>query len=174
MAMIDLVLEEFEQEAGTTRTFLERLPEDKLSWKPHEKSMTAGQLALHIATIPGGIAEMASLDEAPAPDFEGGFPQPGSKQEILDSLDSSTAKAREILATFSDDRMAQNWKVLMPDGSEMAEMPRAWCVRAILLNHWYHHRGQFGVYLRLLGASVPSAYGPSGDEVPEWMATAAK
>lgn len=173
MQMADMVLGELDNEAQTTRKFLERLPADKLDWKPHEKSMTAGQLALHIATIPGGIAEMLSEDTAPPPDFERGFPQPDSKQEVLEALDASLAKAKEILPSFSDERMAANWKVVMPDGSTLVEMPRGGCVRAIMLNHWYHHRGQFGVYLRLLGEKVPSSYGPSGDEQPDFMDGAA-
>ena len=172
MPMIDMVLGELEQEAATTRKFLERLPEGKLDWKPHEKSMAAGQLALHIANIPGAIAQMADEDQVPPPDFENAFPHPGSKAEIMDAFESSLGTAKKLLSTFSDERLGQPWKVVADDGSTILEMPRGVCIRAILLNHLYHHRGQFGVYLRLLGAKVPSAYGPSGDELPDFMAAA--
>ena len=167
MTIAEALLAEFEHEAQTTRRFLERLPEDKLTWKPHEKSMSAGQLALHIAGTPVPVLEMAQEDEVPAPDFSQPNPQPKTVGEILEVLDQSIAKAREILPTFSDERMHSIWKV-KKDGKELMSMPRVAFLRSILLNHWYHHRGQFGVYLRLVGAKVPSSYGPSGDEMPDF------
>jgi uncharacterized damage-inducible protein DinB len=169
MSMVQAYLGELEQEAKTTKKFLDRLPEDKLTWKPHEKSMTAGQLALHIANIPGGIATMASEDEVPAPDFEKGFPQPSSKAEVLDAFETSLSTARSILPTFDDAKLGATWRIVH-EGSPLLELPRGAMLRVIMLNHLYHHRGQFGVYLRLLGAKVPSAYGPSGDEAPDFMA----
>lgn len=168
MTIADALLNEFEQESQTTRKFLERLPEAGLNWKPHEKSMTAGQLALHIATAPGGVVRMAQEDKVPAPEFGRPRPQPGSVREVLDALDQSIATVREVLPTFSDARMQETWTATK-DGKDLLSMPRASLLRSILLNHWYHHRGQFGVYLRLLGAKVPSSYGPSGDEVPDFM-----
>jgi uncharacterized damage-inducible protein DinB len=131
MALAQSMLAEFEQEAKTTRKILERLPEDKLTWRPHEKSLTAGQLAYHIAEVPEQVLRMGLEDVFSMPNM--GNPQPKSVAEVL-------------------------------------AMPRAAFYRSILLNHWYHHRGQFGVYLRLVGAKVPSSYGPSGDEMPDFMA----
>lgn len=157
------MLQEFERELPTTRKFLERLPEDRLTWKPHEKSMTAGQLALHIAQSVQGVLNLSLEDEAAPPDFSAGPPQPQSKREVLDALDASAAFVRRVLPTIDDERMRSIFRVVR-DGETMLAMPRADFLRAILLNHWYHHRGQFGVYLRLLGAKVPSSYGPSGDE----------
>ena len=163
MSIADTFLAEFEQELKTTRRFLERLPADKLAWKPHEKSLTAGQLAHHIAEAPGFIADAARVDEFEMPDFDEPFPQPGSVGAILESLDASAAKVRDALGAFDDGAMTAGWRVTK-GGSTIMEMPRMAFIRSIMLNHVYHHRGQFGVYLRLLGAKVPSAYGPSGDE----------
>lgn len=167
MTIAEMMLLEFEQEAKTTKKFLEQLPEDKLLWKPHEKSMTAGQLAMHIALAPGSVAEMARLEVRQMPDFGRPNPQPESKQEVLDAFNSSLSTVREILSKFTDEQMHATWRMTR-DGKELLAMPRVAVCRSILLNHWYHHRGQFGVYLRLLGAKVPSSYGPSGDELPEF------
>jgi uncharacterized damage-inducible protein DinB len=156
MTIAEALLAEFEQESRTTRKFLERVPEDKLDWKPHDKSMSAGQLALHIAATPGQVAQMATQDEVPAPDFNQTRPQPASLQEILDALDQSIATVKEVLPTIDDMRMQRPWRAMMGD-RELVSMPRMALCRSILLNHWYHHRGQLGVYLRLLGAKVPSS-----------------
>ncbi|MCA9255422.1 MAG: DinB family protein [Phycisphaerales bacterium] len=158
-------LHEFEHEAKTTRRFLEQLPADKLSWKPHEKSLSAGQLALHIAAAPGGIIGMAMEDEASPPNFEKAFPEATSVDEVLAAHDASVATVKQQLPTLTDERMGQMWR-MAAGGQTILEIPRAAMIRTILMNHIYHHRGQFGVYLRLMGAFVPSAYGPSGDEQP--------
>ncbi|MEZ6069656.1 MAG: DinB family protein [Pirellulales bacterium] len=168
MSMADAFLAEFDAEAQTTRRFLEQLPEDRLEWRPHEKSMTAGQLALHIATAPGAIVEMAMADVVPFPKMDKAPEQPTSLQQILDAHDASVAKVRDTLPTFSDEQMQRMWKATY-EGHDLIEMPRAGVIRTIMLNHWIHHRGQFGVYLRLVGAKVPSSYGPSGDEMPDVM-----
>ncbi len=163
----DNFLAEFQQEAKTTRKFIEQLPEGKLNWKPHEKSMTAGQLALHMAAAPAGIMKMASLDEVPMPDFNRPNPQPESLNEIMMAFDASVKTVCETLATFSDEQMNATWRMTR-EGKDLVAIPRSAVCRNFLLNHWYHHRGQFGVYLRLLGAKVPSSYGPSGDEMPDF------
>jgi uncharacterized damage-inducible protein DinB len=168
MTMAEMLLAEFEQEARTTRKFLERLPDDKLTWKPHAKSMSAGQLALHIAGTPGRVIQMAKEDEVPMPDFSLPNPQPESIEQVLKVLEESIATVKQVLPTLSDERMQAIWRVKRED-KELMAIPRAAMLRNILLNHWYHHRGQFGVYLRLLGAKVPSSYGPSGDELPDFM-----
>ncbi len=172
MSIAQSFLAEFEQEAKTTRKFLERLPEDKLTGKPHERSMSAGQLALHIAASPGRVVQMASATAAEAPNFDGAHPQPASRAEILQTLDPSLAAVREVLPTLDDNRMQATWSA-QKDGRVVLSMPRTAFLRSILLNHGYHHRGQFGVYLRLLGAKVPAAYGPSADEMPDFMVRAA-
>jgi uncharacterized damage-inducible protein DinB len=168
MTIAQTLLAEFEQESKTTRKFLERLTDDKLEWRPHPKSMTAGQLALHIAETPGNVMHLAQQDEASPPTFGQPRPQPASTKEVLSALDKSIAAVNQILPTFTDERLHQIWKLKL-DGKEVLAMPRAALMRSILLNHWYHHRGQFGVYLRLVGAKVPASYGPSGDEPPDFM-----
>ena len=168
MSIAEQFLAEFNAEAVTTRKFLERVPDDKLDWKPHPKSMTAGQLAFHMASFPGGVVKMACLDEFPMPDFNRTNPQPASTQEILTALDASISTVREVLPTLSDERMHGIWKMKSGD-KDLLSMPRFAVLRNILLNHWYQHRGQLGVYLRLLGAKVPSSYGPSGDEPPAFL-----
>lgn len=164
MRMIEGLLAELEQEAETTRRVLERIPQAHLSWRPHVKSMSLGQLALHVATVPGSVAELAALDTVPEPPA---FVQPeaATAAELVPALTASVAKAKQLLGGFDDARMAAMWR-LQSGGKEILAMPRAAVVRAIMLNHWYHHRGQLLVYLRLLDQSVPSVYGPTADENP--------
>ena len=164
------MLAEFEIQAKVTRKFLERLPEDKLTWKPHEKSMTAGQLAYHLATVPGGIARFVRNNPAQVPQsFE--FPQPSSRAEILKALDESLATVRELLPQFDDAAMHETWHLMAGD-KELAAQPRGLFVRDVMLSHWYQHRGQFSVYLRLLNVPVPASWGPSADEPPSFMQNA--
>jgi uncharacterized damage-inducible protein DinB len=164
MKMIDGLLAELEQEAQTTRRVLERIPQADLSWKPHPKSMSLGQLALHVATVPGNVAELAAVDTVPEPPA---FRQPeaGSAAELVPALEESVARARRALGSFDDMKMGAMWR-LQSGGRDILAMPRVAFVRAIMLNHWYHHRGQLLVYLRLLNQSVPSVYGPTADENP--------
>jgi uncharacterized damage-inducible protein DinB len=164
MKMIDGLLAELEQEAATTSRVLERIPQAHLSWRPHPKSMSLGQLALHVATVPGNVAELAAKDTIPNPP---NFIQPeaATAAELVPSLAASVSKAKQVLGGFDDARMGAMWR-LQRDGKEILAMPRAAVVRTIMLNHWYHHRGQLLVYLRLLNQSVPSVYGPTADENP--------
>jgi len=164
MKMIDGLLAELEQEAQTTRRVLERIPQAHLSWKPHPKSMSLGQLALHVATVPGNVAEIAAADTIPEPPS---FVQPEAvtAAELVPALTESVAKAKRALGGFDDARMGAMWR-LQSGGRDIIAMPRSAFVRAIMLNHWYHHRGQLLVYLRMLNLSVPSVYGPTADENP--------
>ena len=168
MSIAETFLAEFHQESQTTRKFLERVPQDKLTWKPHEKSMTVGQLALHIAMSQGQVIQMARSDESPPPNFGQPNPQPESVSDIINAFEESIRTVQSVLPTFSDFQMQALWR-LKADGRELMAMPRSALIRMILLNHIYHHRGQLGVYLRMLGAKVPSSYGPSGDEMPDFM-----
>ena len=164
------LLEEFETQAPITRKFLERLPEDKLTWKPHEKSMSAGQLAYHLAFVPGGAVRFVENNPVQAPKFAD-FPQPASRQEILRTLDESIATVRTVMARFDEKAMGETWR-MFADGKEVLAQPRAQFLRDIMLNHWYQHRGQFSVYLRMLGVAVPASWGPSADEFPAFVQTA--
>jgi uncharacterized damage-inducible protein DinB len=163
MKMIDGLLQELEQEAHTTKRVLERVPDEHLGWKPHQKSMTLGQLALHIALVPGGVAEAAAQPSMQRPLFP--QPSPSSASELLPTLDDSLKRARKALDGLDDSAMTATWRILDGD-REILAMPRVAFLRSIMLNHWYHHRGQLSVYLRQLNVPVPSIYGPSADENP--------
>ena len=164
MRLIDGLLAELDQEAQTTRRVLERVPEAHLSWRPHPRSMSLGQLALHIATVPGGVAELAAVDTVPQlPEFV--RTEATTVSELVPALMESVATVKRTLGGFDDARMAATWR-LQHQGRDVLAMPRVAFLRAIMLNHWYHHRGQLLVYLRLLDQPVPSVYGPSADENP--------
>jgi len=160
---INALLQELEQEAGTTRRVFECVPEAQLGWRPHPKSLTLGQLALHVATIPGVIAEMAThspFSAAPIPRL-----QPSSVAELFAALDQSVTEARKILSELDENELGSTWKLIDGDQVIMA-VPRGALLRTLMLNHWYHHRGQLTVYLRQVGSVVPAIYGPSTDENP--------
>ena len=164
MALIDGMLQELEQEAQTTRRVLERVPDNKLAWRPHEKARTLGELALHVAMVPGGVAELvASPSPAQAPTFTD--PSPKSASELIPALDQSIAKVKKVLGGMDDAALMATWR-LMQGNRELFAIPRVAMLRSVMLNHWYHHRGQLTVYLRALGVPIPSIYGPSADENP--------
>jgi uncharacterized damage-inducible protein DinB len=163
MSLAESLLMEFDQEAQTTKRVLERIPDDKLAWKPHPKSFSLGQLALHIAAGPGQIVAAAAQDAAEAPNFS--QPEAKSRQEVLETYSKSMASARATLKSMDDARLVSTWSVTR-NGKPIMEMPRIAFLRSILMNHSYHHRGQLSVYLRILDVPVPSIYGPSADENP--------
>jgi uncharacterized damage-inducible protein DinB len=163
MSITQAMLGEFEHESKTTRKFLERVPQDKLMWKPHEKSHTAGELASHIAILPEFVARFALVDASPVPNSADIFKQPATVQDVLSSHEKSSQAVREILPTLDDARLMTNWSATV-DGKPVMTIPKAMVLRVFMLNHWIQHRGQLGVYLRLVGAKVPASYGPSGDE----------
>jgi len=163
MTATEMLVQELEQEAQTTRRVLERVPGDRLTWKPHDRSMSLGQLALHIASMPGAIAEITQISPFPVPKFE--QPSATSAAELVPTLEQSVVKARSILHTLDDADLAKIWCVMDGDRQVMA-LPVGAALRALMLNHWYHHRGQLSVYLRQVGVPVPSIYGPSADENP--------
>ena len=164
MALIDGMLQELEQETQTTRRVLERVPNDQLAWRPHAKARTLGELALHVATVPGRVAEfVASPSPAQAPQFAD--PKPASAAELVPALDQSIAKAKKVLGGMDDATLMATWRMMQGD-RELLAIPRVAMLRSVMLNHWYHHRGQLTVYLRELGVPIPSIYGPSADENP--------
>ena len=164
MRIVDHFIQELDEEADATRRVLERVPGDKLDWRPHPKSMTLGQLALHVADTPGNVADLCCADEVGMPEF-GNRPQPESKAEILQTLDQGLAHAKEVVGGFDDARAMQPFRIV-EQGKELMALPKAGLMRGIMLNHWYHHRGQLTVYLRLLDVPVPAVYGASADENP--------
>jgi uncharacterized damage-inducible protein DinB len=163
MSMVEALLQELEHEAKTTRRVLERVPDDRLGWKPHDRSMSLGQLALHVAMIPGAIAEISRQSPFPVPEFK--QPSTRSAAELIPALEQSIGKASNILRGLNDAALAATWRAVDGDREVMA-LPVGALLRSIMLNHWYHHRGQLCVYLRQVGSLVPSVYGPSADENP--------
>jgi uncharacterized damage-inducible protein DinB len=165
MTMIDGMLQELQQEAVTTRRVLERVPDAHLGWRPHPKARTLGELALHVATVPGGVAQLAARPSpVPAPEF-GADPSPAIAADLVPALERSIDDAMRTLRAMDDRTLMETWRVVRGD-QELFAIPRIAFLRSIMLNHWYHHRGQLTMYLRELGVAVPSIYGPSADENP--------
>ena len=168
------LLPEFDQEMQNTRKVLERLPDEKWNWKPHEKSGTLGWLAGHVATMVDWLPttiKTEELDYAPVggPSFTP--PKIDNRQQLLAEFDKNVSAARAALEGVSDAEMTKNWK-LLAGGQEIFSLPRATCIRGMVLNHHIHHRAQLTVYLRLLNVAVPGLYGPSADEIAPNAATA--
>jgi uncharacterized damage-inducible protein DinB len=163
MPLFEDLIGELKQEAETTRRVLARVPTDHLTWKPHTKSMSLGQLAWHVATLQWGVAQFLGELDQQVPTFEQREAAP--TDDLLATLDQSTAFAIDQLSTWQDAGLREMWT--MRNGEQVVmQMPRRDMVRTVMLNHWYHHRGQLSVYLRLLEVPVPSIYGPSADERP--------
>jgi uncharacterized damage-inducible protein DinB len=163
MSRIAAIVQELENEATTTRRVLERVPSDKLAWKPHAKSMSLGELALHVAASPGVICGWASQDVTQLTGEK--MPAPTSTDEILAAHDQSVKTSKDLLGKIGDAGLDTMWSAKAGDNTLMS-MPKASLVRALVMNHWIHHRGQLSVYLRLLDVPLPSIYGPSADENP--------
>jgi uncharacterized damage-inducible protein DinB len=160
------MLPEYDQEMQNTRKVLERIPEDKWSWKPNDKSGTVGWYAWHLATLPGWTTmtiHTEQLDYAPVdgPSFQP--PKVENRTQALEIFDKECADARTALGAASDEDLMKGWK-LLAGGQEIFTMPRIACIRAFVMNHMIHHRAQLTVYYRLLGIPVPGLYGPSADE----------
>jgi uncharacterized damage-inducible protein DinB len=160
------ILPEFEQEMASTRKVLERVPEDKLDWRPHPKSNTIGWNANHLAEIPGWVAgTLAALEWDIAPPGGPAYQSPNlrTRREILELFDKNVASARQALAAVKDDEIDKTWSLLQA-GKPLNTMPRRAVIRSFVLNHLIHHRAILCVYLRLNDIPVPGMYGPSGDE----------
>jgi uncharacterized damage-inducible protein DinB len=163
MSLCEPLAAELQREAATTRRMLERVPEDKFGWKPHEKSMPLGRLAGHVAELPTLIAPALTQDEL---DFAVGSFQPFSPTsvaELLERFDGNVAAAAGLLKNQTDERMHETWRLRSRE-QVFFESPRTVVIRSMVLNHIVHHRGQLSVYLRLLGVPLPSVYGPTADE----------
>ncbi|MBA3656245.1 MAG: DinB family protein [Gemmatimonadaceae bacterium] len=164
MNIINALLAELEQEAQATERVLKVVPQAHLSWRPHPKSYSLGQLALHVATTPGNVAQLAATDTVSTPPT-GAQAEAATAAELVPTMKASIARARELLGGFDDAAMTATWR-MMVGGNEIMAMPRAALVRMVMLNHWYHHRGQLLVYLRMHNVPLPSVYGPTADENP--------
>ena len=166
MALSDALLPEFDQEMKNTRRTLERVPEDKLDWRPHEKSTTLGGLTTHLSNLPSWASfalDRDSLDIAPVGEPPLRLEQIKSVSEALEMFDQNVVAARAAIAGASDEQLQQTW-TLLHGGRTVFALPRAAVLRTVVMNHIIHHRAQLGVYLRLNDVPVPSLYGPSADE----------
>ena len=166
MRIGESMLGEFDSEMQNTRKALERVPDGKWDWKPHEKSGTLGWLAAHVGTVPEWITmtiNTRELDYAPVDGRSYEPPKISNRKELLTAFDKAAADARAALSGVSDQDISLDWK-LLEGGKEVFTMSRLACLRGMCLNHLYHHRGQLTVYLRLLNIPVPGLYGPSADE----------
>jgi len=164
---LESMLNEFNQEAATTKRVLERVPADKLGWKPHDRSMSLGQLALHIAMVPAAIANITKPDTFDISKNRFVQPAPANLEEIHAALEQTIRTVEQTLQQTTVDNAYAEWHLLSGD-QELQCMPRVSVWRSLMLNHWYHHRGQLAVYLRLLDIPVPAIYGPSADESPNF------
>ncbi|MDP9171187.1 MAG: DinB family protein [Acidobacteriota bacterium] len=162
MTISEITLPEFDQEMDSTRKLLERVPDGKFSWKPHEKSMPMGRLASHVAELPHWALETINRDVLDLKPGEKSFSAETTAQ-LLARFDENRAAARAAIAGVSDEHLAQPWSLAF-NGQTVFTMPRSMVLRSVVINHLIHHRAQLGVYLRLNDIAVPGMYGPSADE----------
>lgn len=165
ISVLDAVVNEFREEGAITKRVLDRVPGDQLTWKPHEKSMSLGQLAWHVATVPGGLARILQQDSFDVSQRALVPPSPNSLEEVLTAYEQNIRDGEQFLSSLTPEKASEKWHLLR-NGKELFARPRIEVVRTIMLNHWYHHRGQLSVYLRLLNVPVPVIYGRSADEDP--------
>jgi uncharacterized damage-inducible protein DinB len=162
-ALIESLALEFREEMPPTRRVLERIPADKLSWKPHGKSRSLGELAMHVANIPGMAERIITSDEFAV----GAAPMatPESAEQILSVFDKNARAGDSLISNLTEEKAMGEWRLVFK-GKEIFRKKRSAALRTNVLNHLYHHRGQLSVYLRLLEVPVPSVYGPTADENP--------
>lgn len=161
--VVEAILKEFREEVPATRRVIERIPSDKLGWKPHPKSRSLGELAVHVARIPGLAEKITKLDEH---SIAGAAPAPVSTVEAIRAdFEDNVRVAEEALSGLTEQAALGTWRVTFR-GQEIFRKTRVAALRTNVLNHWYHHRGQLSVYLRLLDVPVPPIYGPTADENP--------
>ena len=166
MSISQALLPEFDQEMANTRKLLERVPDGKNDYKPHEKSMALGRLASHVAEMPGWgkttlETELLELEPGMKPFIA------GSSKELLETFDKNVADARKAIETASDADWMKTWTMKF-GGKEVMSLPRVAVMRGVVINHMIHHRAQLGVYLRLNDIEIPGMYGPSADEMKFW------
>lgn len=162
MTIPELFLKEFDEEMPATRRILERVPEASFSWKPHQKSMTLGRLASHVAELPARCATIITTEtyirQPGTPPYVA-----GSTAELLEKFDTATSEARNALAALGEDQLEVVWSIRMGDRT-VASLPRVMALRRVFMDHMIHHRAQLGVFLRLLDVPIPGMYGPSADD----------
>jgi len=168
MSFSEALLPEFDEEMKSTRKMLERIPDDKFDYKPHEKSMPMGRLASHVAELPSWAkytleSELLEMQPGQAPY------QANSRQQLLTDFDKNVSDARKAITAATDADFAKIW-TFKYGGQTVFAMPRSVVIRSVVMNHMIHHRAQLSVYLRLNEIEVPGMYGPSADEMKFWTA----
>jgi len=166
MTLSQSILPEFDNEMANTRKTLERAPQEKFGWKPHEKSWSMGDLATHLSNLPSWTEitlTQESFDMNPEGEETSTVQPATSTKDLLDRFDDNVSKARERIASTSDEEFMKPW-TLLSGGETVFTLPRIGVLRSFVMNHMIHHRAQLGVYLRLNDLPVPSIYGPSADE----------
>jgi uncharacterized damage-inducible protein DinB len=165
MGLSESLLPEFDHEMANTRKTLERVPDEKFDWKPHEKSFPMGSLAGHLANLPSwGSLTLSSDSFDMAPGGESvKTPALNSGKDVLTTFDENVAATRAAIASASDQDLFKPW-TLLSNGNTILTLPKIAVLRSFVMNHIIHHRAQLGVYLRLNDIAVPSIYGPSADE----------
>jgi uncharacterized damage-inducible protein DinB len=165
MRLSETLLPELDQEMATTRRLLERVPDDRADWKPHDKSMSLGRLATHVAELPGFVAMIFGGSEFDLASRSSGYTPKvlNSHQEILDEFDTNVRNARAAVESADNEALMQPWTFRRGE-HVIFTLPRMAALRAIFFSHIIHHRGQLSVYLRLNDVPVPSIYGPTADE----------
>jgi uncharacterized damage-inducible protein DinB len=162
MPIAQTLLPEFDQEMANTRLILERVPDGKFDYKPHEKSMTLGRLAAHTCEIPSYVSATLRVERMDFTGEEKPF-SPTARKELLEAFDKYVAESREMLSKATDEELMKNWTLTFK-GQQIFSMPRADVLRTMVMSHLIHHRAQLGVYLRLNNVEIPGMYGPSADE----------
>lgn len=170
MTLNQSLIAEMQHEAASTRKMLERVPAEFMGWKPHEKSMTLGQLAVHVAELNGWASMICTTDELNFANFDYKPFVAKTTEELVNYFDETVAKSKETLQNTSDETMMKMW-ILRNGDHIILEQPKVVVLRGMVNNHMYHHRGQLSVYLRLLNVPVPGMYGPSADEMEMMTAT---
>jgi uncharacterized damage-inducible protein DinB len=171
MPISQMLLPEFDHEMANTRKLLERIPDGNFDYKPHEKSMTLGRLAGHVAEVPSYATATIRMDKLELTGSEKPF-HPTSKKELLESFDKYVAEARQAISTVSDEDLGKIWSLRF-GGKDVFSMPRVAVLRSMVMNHLIHHRAQLQVYLRLNNVEIPGMYGPSADEMKNWQTQSA-
>ena len=161
MTISEMLLPEFDQEMESTARLLECVPEEKLTWKPHEKSFTLGRLASHVAEMPGWAVNTITQDKLELTPGTKPF-SAATKAELMEAFKANVSAAHEAIAGASDEDLAKTWSLIY-GGQTVLSMPRAAVLRSVVMSHTIHHRGQLSVYLRLLDVPIPGMYGPSAD-----------
>jgi uncharacterized damage-inducible protein DinB len=161
MTISEILLPEFEYEMGNTRKMLEVIPEEKFSWKPHDKSMALGRLASHVAEMANWATVVTTTEKLELSPSDKPF-NAATRAELLEAFDKNVASGKKAIAGASDEAMGKTW-TLVYGGQPVFSQPRAGVMRGMVMSHLIHHRGQLSVYLRLLNVPIPGMYGPSAD-----------